>query len=118
MCSDFLRTCRTFFYDEIRSPLQLIELMVASRLPPLPPIRDLIRVYGLSASQKFSQNFILDKNVTGNDTSSFLVLIPVELFSNLKPLFFFCSWFELDTIVRYAKISPMDDLVVEVGPGM
>ncbi|KAF8946361.1 Dimethyladenosine transferase 1, mitochondrial [Entomortierella lignicola] len=34
-------------------------------LPPLPPIRDLIRVYGLSANQKFSQNFILDKNVTG-----------------------------------------------------
>lgn len=39
--------------------------MIATKLPPLPPIRDLIRVYGLSASQRFSQNFILDKNVTG-----------------------------------------------------
>ncbi|KAG0212705.1 Dimethyladenosine transferase 1, mitochondrial [Mortierella sp. GBA30] len=38
--------------------------MIPRKLPPLPPIRDLIRVYGLSASQKFSQNFILDKNVT------------------------------------------------------
>ncbi|KAF9343382.1 Dimethyladenosine transferase 1, mitochondrial [Mortierella sp. AD094] len=60
--------------------------MIPKTLPPLPPIRDLIRVYGLSANQKFSQNFILDKNVT-------------------------------DTIVRHAKISPQDDLVVEVGPG-
>ncbi|KAG0342391.1 Dimethyladenosine transferase 1, mitochondrial [Podila horticola] len=39
--------------------------MIPRKLPPLPPIRDLIRVYGLSADQKFSQNFILDKNVTG-----------------------------------------------------
>ncbi|KAF9410586.1 Dimethyladenosine transferase 1, mitochondrial, partial [Podila epigama] len=38
--------------------------MIPKKLPPLPPIRDLIRVYGLSADQKFSQNFILDKNVT------------------------------------------------------
>ncbi|KAF9975679.1 hypothetical protein BGZ73_000582 [Actinomortierella ambigua] len=56
------------------------------KLPPLPPIRDLIRVYGLSAKQKFSQNFILDRNVT-------------------------------DAIVQRAKVSPEDDLVVEVGPG-
>ncbi|KAF9101974.1 Dimethyladenosine transferase 1, mitochondrial [Mortierella sp. AM989] len=39
--------------------------MILKSLPPLPPIRDLIRIYGLSANQKFSQNFILDKNVTG-----------------------------------------------------
>ncbi|KAG0370357.1 S-adenosyl-L-methionine-dependent methyltransferase [Gamsiella multidivaricata] len=38
--------------------------MIPKKLPPLPPIRDLIRVYGLSANQRFSQNFILDKNVT------------------------------------------------------
>ncbi|KAF9162333.1 Dimethyladenosine transferase 1, mitochondrial [Actinomortierella ambigua] len=55
------------------------------KLPPLPPISDLIRVYGLSAKQKFSQNFILDRNVT-------------------------------DAIVQRAKVSPADDLVVEVGP--
>ncbi|KAI1300103.1 Dimethyladenosine transferase 1, mitochondrial [Mortierella claussenii] len=35
------------------------------KLPSLPPIRDLIRVYGLSADKKFSQNFILNRNVTG-----------------------------------------------------
>ncbi|KAF8927296.1 Dimethyladenosine transferase 1, mitochondrial [Haplosporangium gracile] len=61
--------------------------MIPRKLPPLPPIRDLIRVYGLSADQKFSQNFILDKNVT------------------------------VDTIAQHAKISVQDDLVVEVGPG-
>ncbi|KAF9925895.1 Dimethyladenosine transferase 1, mitochondrial [Linnemannia zychae] len=38
--------------------------LIPRKLPPLPPIRDLIRIYGLSAEQKFSQNFILDKNVT------------------------------------------------------
>lgn len=30
------------------------------RLPPLPTIRDLIRMYKLSAVQKLSQNFIMD----------------------------------------------------------
>ncbi|KAG0233722.1 Dimethyladenosine transferase 1, mitochondrial [Actinomortierella wolfii] len=59
--------------------------MIPHKLPPLPPIRDLIRIYGLSAKQKFSQNFILDRNVT-------------------------------DAIVQRAKVSPADDLVVEVGP--
>ncbi|KAG9063605.1 Dimethyladenosine transferase 1, mitochondrial [Linnemannia hyalina] len=50
--------------------------MIPKKLPPLPPIRDLIRVYGLSANQKFSQNFILDKNVT--DTIAQHAKISVE----------------------------------------
>ncbi|CAO3703912.1 unnamed protein product [Rhizopus stolonifer] len=33
-------------------------------LPRLPSIRELIKIYGLSAKSRFSQNFILDKNIT------------------------------------------------------
>ncbi|KAJ1967576.1 hypothetical protein IWQ62_001768 [Dispira parvispora] len=33
-------------------------------LPRLPSVRDLIKLYGLSAKSQLSQNFILDKNIT------------------------------------------------------
>lgn len=36
------------------------------RLPPMPKVADLLRVYGLSAKKQLSQNFILDLNITGN----------------------------------------------------
>lgn len=35
------------------------------RLPPMPRIADIIRLYGLSAKKQLSQNFILDFNVAG-----------------------------------------------------
>ncbi|XP_031557763.1 dimethyladenosine transferase 1, mitochondrial-like isoform X2 [Actinia tenebrosa] len=34
------------------------------RLPPMPKVSDLLRVYGLSAQKQLSQNFILDLNIT------------------------------------------------------
>ncbi|KAI9321791.1 S-adenosyl-L-methionine-dependent methyltransferase [Dichotomocladium elegans] len=33
-------------------------------LPRLPPVRELIKLYGLSAQSQLGQNFILDKNIT------------------------------------------------------
>jgi dimethyladenosine transferase 1 len=36
-----------------------------STLPRLPSIRELIKLYGLTAKSQLSQNFILDKNITG-----------------------------------------------------
>ncbi|KAJ2002911.1 hypothetical protein GGI04_003160 [Coemansia thaxteri] len=38
--------------------------MSLPKLPKLPSIRDLIRIYNLRAKQQLSQNFIMDKNIT------------------------------------------------------
>ncbi|KAI9595976.1 S-adenosyl-L-methionine-dependent methyltransferase [Syncephalis fuscata] len=43
---------------------------VVRSLPPLPAVRDLVRIYGLRAKSELSQNFILDKNVTDKILSS------------------------------------------------
>lgn len=37
------------------------------RLPPMPKVADLLRLYGLAAKKQLSQNFILDLNVTGKN---------------------------------------------------
>ena len=44
-------------------------------LPSLPTLRDLIKLFGLSAKQELSQNFLLDLNVTST------VLPPLSLCS-------------------------------------
>jgi len=38
---------------------------VRSALPPLLGLRELIKLYGLSAKAELGQNFLLDLNVTG-----------------------------------------------------
>ncbi|XP_072753675.1 mitochondrial transcription factor B1 [Anoplolepis gracilipes] len=38
--------------------------MAAPRLPPLPTIRDILKLYKLNAVKRLSQNFLMDKNLT------------------------------------------------------
>lgn len=38
--------------------------MSALRLPPLPTIRDILKLYHLSAIKRLSQNFLIDQNLT------------------------------------------------------
>ena len=38
-------------------------MAVIRRLPPLPTIRDILRMYNIKAMKKLSQNFILDPRI-------------------------------------------------------
>ena len=38
-------------------------------LPPLPTLKELIRLFNLRAKQQLSQNFIMDLNVSGTHAS-------------------------------------------------
>ena len=76
------------------------------RLPPLPTISDIIRLYGLKAKSQLSQNFLLDLNVTGEQ-----VMIA---HAQIESLFFFIS--PEDKLVRLAG-DVRGCCVCEVGPG-
>ena len=76
---------------------------MSRRLPPLPSVGDIIRLYGLKAKSNLSQNFLLDLNVTGE--------IAILLYEVGKLLFV-----HVDKIVRVTG-DVSGRCVCEVGPG-
>ena len=78
------------------------------RFPPLPTISDIIKIYGLSAKQQLSQNFILDLNITGkaNQLTNQVALLTCMHACNVS----------VDKMVRVAGPN-REGCVCEVGPG-
>ncbi len=75
------------------------------RLPPLPTVGDIIKLYGLKAKSQLGQNFLLDLNITGETCTQdikYLKLTPIVLL--------------VDKIVRVAG-DVSGCCVCEVGPG-
>lgn len=54
-----------FLYPRVFIVILKAFFKIMSTLPRLPSIRELIKLYGLTAKSQLSQNFILDKNITG-----------------------------------------------------
>lgn len=54
------------------------------RLPPMPTIRDLIRLYKLRAMKELSQNFLMDNRLTGKTFRSIEIHKPTT--SNISQI--------------------------------
>ena len=59
------------------------------RLPPMPKIADILRIYGLSVKKQLSQNFILDLNITGKKVLKGLVRLLGYRFVSIKHVFLY-----------------------------
>ena len=73
------------------------------RLPPLPDTQQLIRLYGLSAKQQLSQNFLLDMNICRR----FVMIINIGIQQHVNVIYRFA---------RQLK-NVRGGTIIEIGPG-
>jgi hypothetical protein len=57
--------CENFGVQEKSGNRIFSVLTIKMKLPPMLSVGDIIKLYGLSAKQKLSQNFLLNMNITG-----------------------------------------------------
>ena len=88
----------------------LSQFRMVRRLPPLPTVSDIIRLYGLTARSQLSQNFLLNLKVTGMAVSASYFLVTITAFPQPS------HTSTPDRLVRLAG-QLKDSCVCEVGPG-
>lgn len=83
--SSHLFVCFFFCHSERLSAMAAPRKLASFRLPPLPSVGELIKLYNLRAEKQLSQNFLLDLKLTGESAAHSLPFAPSAVRQRLPP---------------------------------